>query len=84
LLEFGEKNHDVSMTAMRLVQRMKRDWMHTGRRPSGLCGAGNHEMSRRWVSAVCAVEKYISFQANGACSSLRAQSNETEQSEDRK
>ncbi|KAM9708844.1 BRF1 general transcription factor IIIB subunit a [Menidia menidia] len=39
LLEFGEKNHEVSMTAMRLVQRMKRDWMHTGRRPSGLCGA---------------------------------------------
>uniref|UniRef100_A0A665X628 Transcription factor IIIB 90 kDa subunit n=1 Tax=Echeneis naucrates TaxID=173247 RepID=A0A665X628_ECHNA len=39
LLEFGEKNHDVSMTALRLVQRMKRDWMHTGRRPSGLCGA---------------------------------------------
>ncbi|TDG99274.1 hypothetical protein EPR50_G00209250 [Perca flavescens] len=39
LLEFGEKNHDVAMTAMRLVQRMKRDWMHTGRRPSGLCGA---------------------------------------------
>lgn len=40
LLEFGEKNHEVSMTAMRLLQRMKRDWMHTGRRPSGLCGAG--------------------------------------------
>ncbi|XP_051813798.1 BRF1 RNA polymerase III transcription initiation factor subunit a isoform X2 [Acanthochromis polyacanthus] len=39
LLEFGEKNHEVSMTAMRLVQRMKRDWMHTGRRPAGLCGA---------------------------------------------
>uniref|UniRef100_UPI003AAE9882 transcription factor IIIB 90 kDa subunit-like n=1 Tax=Centroberyx gerrardi TaxID=166262 RepID=UPI003AAE9882 len=39
LLEFGEKNHEVSMTALRLVQRMKRDWMHTGRRPSGLCGA---------------------------------------------
>ncbi|XP_069577494.1 transcription factor IIIB 90 kDa subunit-like isoform X4 [Brachyistius frenatus] len=39
MLEFGEKNHEVSMTAMRLVQRMKRDWMHTGRRPSGLCGA---------------------------------------------
>lgn len=29
------------MTALRLVQRMKRDWMHTGRRPSGLCGAGS-------------------------------------------
>uniref|UniRef100_A0A8D0GCD6 Transcription factor TFIIB cyclin-like domain-containing protein n=1 Tax=Sphenodon punctatus TaxID=8508 RepID=A0A8D0GCD6_SPHPU len=27
------------MTALRLLQRMKRDWMHTGRRPSGLCGA---------------------------------------------
>lgn len=40
MLEFGEKNHEVSMTALRLLQRMKRDWMHTGRRPSGLCGAG--------------------------------------------
>ncbi|XP_006820568.1 transcription factor IIIB 90 kDa subunit-like [Saccoglossus kowalevskii] len=38
-LEFGDKTHDVSMTALRLVSRMKRDWMHTGRRPSGLCGA---------------------------------------------
>ncbi|XP_054913144.1 BRF1 RNA polymerase III transcription initiation factor subunit a [Poeciliopsis prolifica] len=39
MLEFGEKSREVSMTALRLVQRMKRDWMHTGRRPSGLCGA---------------------------------------------
>ncbi|XP_066854562.1 transcription factor IIIB 90 kDa subunit isoform X1 [Anser cygnoides] len=39
MLEFGDKNHEVSMTALRLLQRMKRDWMHTGRRPSGLCGA---------------------------------------------
>uniref|UniRef100_A0AAQ4S0C8 Transcription factor IIIB 90 kDa subunit n=1 Tax=Gasterosteus aculeatus aculeatus TaxID=481459 RepID=A0AAQ4S0C8_GASAC len=39
MLEFGLKTHEVSMTALRLVQRMKRDWMHTGRRPSGLCGA---------------------------------------------
>ncbi|KAK3596018.1 hypothetical protein CHS0354_032541 [Potamilus streckersoni] len=39
VLEFNDKTHEVSMTAMRLVQRMKRDWMHTGRRPSGLCGA---------------------------------------------
>lgn len=46
LLEFGEKNHEVSMTALRLLQRMKRDWMHTGRRPSGLCGAGK-------VLAIC-------------------------------
>lgn len=39
-LEFGEKTHEVSMTALRIVQRMKRDSIHSGRRPSGLCGAG--------------------------------------------
>ena len=38
-LELGEKTHDVSMTALRLVSRMKKDWIHFGRRPSGLCGA---------------------------------------------
>ena len=38
-LNFGEKTHDVTLTALRLVQRMNRDWMATGRRPSGLCGA---------------------------------------------
>uniref|UniRef100_A0A3B4TLQ2 B-related factor 1 n=1 Tax=Seriola dumerili TaxID=41447 RepID=A0A3B4TLQ2_SERDU len=62
LLEFGEKNHDVSMTAMRLVQRMKRDWMHTGRRPSGLCGAAllvaarAHEF-RRTIKEIVSVVK---------------------------
>ncbi|KAF6022745.1 BRF1 [Bugula neritina] len=38
-LEFGDKLHQVSMTAIRFVARMKRDWMAIGRRPSGLCGA---------------------------------------------
>ncbi|XP_036150414.1 transcription factor IIIB 90 kDa subunit [Monomorium pharaonis] len=38
-LEFGDKIHAVSMTALRVVQRMKRDSIHSGRRPSGLCGA---------------------------------------------
>uniref|UniRef100_A0AAY4B7R2 Transcription factor IIIB 90 kDa subunit n=1 Tax=Denticeps clupeoides TaxID=299321 RepID=A0AAY4B7R2_9TELE len=62
MLEFGEKNHDVSMTALRLLQRMKRDWMHTGRRPSGLCGAAllvaarMHEF-RRTVKEVISVVK---------------------------
>ncbi|XP_036162242.1 transcription factor IIIB 90 kDa subunit isoform X2 [Myotis myotis] len=62
LLEFGEKNHEVSMTAMRLLQRMKRDWMHTGRRPSGLCGAAllvaarMHDF-RRTVKEVISVVK---------------------------
>ncbi|CAG2102705.1 unnamed protein product [Medioppia subpectinata] len=46
-LNLGEKTNtdvekmrnNVISTANRLVQRMKRDWMHYGRRPSGLCGA---------------------------------------------
>ncbi|CAH2045728.1 unnamed protein product, partial [Iphiclides podalirius] len=38
-LQFEEKQHEVSMTALRLVQRMKRDSIHSGRRPSGICGA---------------------------------------------
>ncbi|XP_078145988.1 transcription factor IIIB 90 kDa subunit isoform X2 [Centroberyx gerrardi] len=62
MLEFGEKTHEVSMTALRLLQRMKRDWMHTGRRPSGLCGAAllvaarMHEF-RRTVKDVIGVVK---------------------------
>ena len=31
--------HVVAMTALRLVGRMKRDWLQVGRRPSGICGA---------------------------------------------
>jgi transcription factor IIIB subunit 2 len=38
-LEFGDQTHEVGMTALKLVSRMKRDWMSTGRRPSGICGA---------------------------------------------
>jgi transcription factor IIIB subunit 2 len=38
-LEFGDKTQKVSMIALRLVLRMKKDWIHFGRRPSGLCGA---------------------------------------------
>ncbi|XP_065113251.1 BRF1 general transcription factor IIIB subunit b isoform X1 [Paramisgurnus dabryanus] len=62
MLEFGEKTHEVSMTALRLLQRMKRDWMHTGRRPSGLCGAAllvaarMHDF-RRTVKEVISVVK---------------------------
>ena len=40
-MEFGDDTHNVSKTAQRLLQRMKRDWIDIGRRPSGLCGAGN-------------------------------------------
>lgn len=38
-LEFGDKTNEVSNTAQRLLQRMMRDSIHSGRRPSGLCGA---------------------------------------------
>jgi len=41
-LQFGDKTRKVEDTAMRLVQRMKKDWMHWGRRPTGLCGAGRY------------------------------------------
>ncbi|GMY37379.1 transcription factor iiib 90 kda subunit [Fagus crenata] len=34
-----ERNMRVCETALHLIARMKRDWMQTGRKPSGLCGA---------------------------------------------
>ncbi|CAG8486999.1 8073_t:CDS:10 [Ambispora gerdemannii] len=39
LLEFGDEAPKVALDASRLVQRMDRDWMQTGRRPAGICGA---------------------------------------------
>eukprot|EP00250_Pteridium_aquilinum_P019302 c24385_g2_i1 orf=141-2372(+) len=33
------KRNIVAQTALRLVASMKRDWIQTGRRPSGICGA---------------------------------------------
>lgn len=39
-LEFDKLHRDkIKLDAIRIVQRMKRDWMSTGRRPSGVCGA---------------------------------------------
>lgn len=38
-LEFGDKTHAVGMSALRILARMRRDWMAHGRRPNGLCGA---------------------------------------------
>ena len=38
-LELGNKTNMVARSALRLIARMKRDWVSTGRRPSGLCGA---------------------------------------------
>ncbi|KAN0083125.1 hypothetical protein V8E54_002213 [Elaphomyces granulatus] len=38
-LEFGSATMPVAGEAIRIVQRMNRDWMTTGRRPAGICGA---------------------------------------------
>uniref|UniRef100_A0A1I8GCL3 B-related factor 1 n=1 Tax=Macrostomum lignano TaxID=282301 RepID=A0A1I8GCL3_9PLAT len=38
-LEFGDKSREVETTAMRLLQRMKKDWIAVGRRPAGLAAS---------------------------------------------
>jgi transcription factor IIIB subunit 2 len=38
-LEFGDQAHVVATTALKIVSRMKRDWINQGRRPSGICAA---------------------------------------------
>jgi transcription factor IIIB subunit 2 len=38
-LELGRLASGVAHTALRLVASMKRDWLQTGRRPAGICGA---------------------------------------------
>ncbi|KAK9838597.1 hypothetical protein WJX84_010152 [Apatococcus fuscideae] len=38
-LNLGRKTNTVSDTAVQLVKSMKRDWLQTGRRPAGICGA---------------------------------------------
>ncbi|CAK5083902.1 unnamed protein product [Meloidogyne enterolobii] len=39
MLDFGDKQKEIALLATRIIQRMKRDWMSTGRRPTGICGA---------------------------------------------
>ncbi|KAK4570458.1 transcription factor TFIIIB subunit brf1 [Recurvomyces mirabilis] len=38
-LEFGPETRDVATDAVRILKRMNRDWITTGRHPAGLCGA---------------------------------------------
>ena len=38
-LEFGDDTMRVANEAVRIIQRMNRDWMTPGRRPAGICGA---------------------------------------------
>ncbi|OZJ03788.1 hypothetical protein BZG36_03008 [Bifiguratus adelaidae] len=39
MLDFGPYMQAVAQDAVRLVQRMNRDWIQIGRRPAGICGA---------------------------------------------
>ena len=48
LLDLGDKQKEVVSLATRIVQRMKRDWMATGRRPTGICGAALLLAARRY------------------------------------
>ena len=41
-LELGDKTHEVSMTALRLVSRMKKDWIHF---PLSSVQSGSHKKS---------------------------------------
>jgi len=45
-LDFGNETEKVARDATRLVQRMDRDWLSSGRRPAGLCGAALFIASR--------------------------------------
>ncbi|KAI0139905.1 hypothetical protein F4776DRAFT_653833 [Hypoxylon sp. NC0597] len=47
-LDFGEFTNKVAADATRLCQRMGRDWMVMGRRPSGICGACILMAARMW------------------------------------
>jgi len=38
-LDLGVKANAVALTALRIVGRMKRDWLVAGRRPAGICAA---------------------------------------------
>lgn len=38
-LDLDDKTNAVALTALRLVGRMKRDWIVAGRRPAGICAA---------------------------------------------
>lgn len=37
--KFGSNTNQIASTALKILQSMKRNWLHMGRRPSGLCGA---------------------------------------------
>ena len=69
-LEFGKETMQVAKDAVRIVQRMNRDWMTPGRRPAGICGAAlilaarmnNFRRTVREVVYVVKVQEQTIFQ----------------------
>lgn len=59
----------VASTALKLIASMKRDWIHTGRRPSGVCAgalfiachAHGHERSMEQVLAFTICKHLVHF-----------------------
>lgn len=64
----------IRETANRLVQRMKRDWIHYGRRPSGVCAAAVL-VSARINNVRCSIKDIISI-AKVCESTIRKRINE--------
>lgn len=65
-MEFGEKTPQVIMTAQRIIERMKKDFIITGRKMAGYCGAALliaariHEFNRTPKDIVRIVKVYES------------------------
>ncbi|KAH0786319.1 transcription factor IIIB 90 kDa subunit-like [Histomonas meleagridis] len=38
-LKFGRLSSDIKETAIKVIRRLDRDWIQTGRKPAGVCGA---------------------------------------------
>lgn len=38
-LKFGRLSNEIKETAIKIIRRLDRDWIQTGRKPAGVCGA---------------------------------------------
>ncbi|KAI2801628.1 transcription factor TFIIIB subunit brf1 [Blomia tropicalis] len=74
LLQVKKTAIQIRDTANRLVQRMKRDWIHFGRRPSGVCAAAVL-VSCRINNVRCTIKDIISI-AKVCESTIRKRINE--------
>ncbi|KAF3939044.1 hypothetical protein ABW19_dt0207590 [Dactylella cylindrospora] len=76
-LEFGDKTQQVCRDAIKIVQRMDRDWIMEGRRPAGVCGAAliiaaRMNNFRRTVTEVVYVVKVATMTINKRLEEFRS------------